>query len=71
MKNILDDKPDYRAEGRLRATTDFVDQDDIIAKNVLNIGCGYGWFELFALDNQVNEVLGIEITEEDLQTIHC
>lgn len=68
MKNILNEKPTEKLEGRLAYTTKFVDLNDINGKNILNIGCGFGWFELFALKNNPEKISAIEITEEDLKT---
>lgn len=69
MKNILNDIPNEQLTGRLKFTVKkFVKAKDIIGKKVLDIGCGYGWFELNALERGVKEIVGIEITKEDLKT---
>lgn len=68
MKNILDEKPRYDLTGRLSASVQFVNDEDIKDKDVLNIGCGFGWCELNFLSRGVNQVAGIEISEEDLKT---
>jgi SAM-dependent methyltransferase len=67
MKNILNEKPSADLSGRLLFTTKFVANNDIQNMEVLNIGCGFGWFELYALKNKVKKITGIEITEEDLK----
>ena len=68
MKNILKDSPQTVLSGRLKYTTgDFVSKKDITGKRVLNIGCGYGWFELWSLKQKVGKIVGMEIDIESLQ----
>lgn len=69
MKNILDEKPNHDLSGRLLASVMFVDDNDIKNKVVLDIGCGYGWCELNFIDRDVKKIVGIEVTEKDLETI--
>ena len=69
MKNIIDEKPSQDLKGRLRFTTRFVDDIDIEDKHLLDIGCGFGWFELNLLSRKVAQVTGMELSEIDLQTI--
>lgn len=66
MKNILNEKPVLELNARLRQSIYFVKDSDIKNKKVLDIGCGFGWFELNALNRGVKEIFGIEITEKDL-----
>jgi ubiquinone/menaquinone biosynthesis C-methylase UbiE len=69
MTNILGEAPVEDRHGRLSYTTDvFVDTNDIRGRNVLNIGCGYGWFEIWALSAGVSKIAGTEIGEENLAT---
>jgi SAM-dependent methyltransferase len=68
MKNILNEKPSHDLHGRLLFSTRFVSDEDITGKNVLDIGCGYGWFELNALKRNVNKITGIELSEKDIET---
>lgn len=68
MKNITDTRPDLPLTGRLRYTTSFVSREDLKDKEVLDIGCGFGWFELHALRGQVARIDGIELTDGDLAT---
>ena len=68
MKNILNDKPSEQLNGRLAYSINFVDSSDMREKRILNIGCGFGWFELFAINNSVEKICSIEITESDLKT---
>lgn len=67
MKNILKDSPQTVLAGRLRYTTRiFIQTKDISGKKVLNIGCGYGWFELWSIKHKVGKIIGIEIDNESL-----
>lgn len=68
MKNILDEKPSYDLTGRLLASVQFVNDEDINGKDVLNIGCGFGWCELNFLDRGMRQMMGIEISDDDLKT---
>lgn len=70
MKNKLKESPKTYKElhGRCRFCCDFVDKDDITGKNILNVGCGFGWFELFCLEYGPTSIMGVEPKEEDLQT---
>jgi cyclopropane fatty-acyl-phospholipid synthase-like methyltransferase len=70
MRNVLDEKPTVDLNGRLRFSVGFVDQTDLFGKKVLDIGCGFGWFELNALSRGVREIVGTEISEVDLQPIN-
>lgn len=70
MRNILAEAPTATEELhgiRLRATQ-FVAEDDIRGQDVLDIGCGYGWFELFSISTGVRSITGIEVSEGDLAT---
>jgi len=69
MKNILDDRPSHDLSGRLLASVRFVDDVDLKDKTVLDIGCGYGWCELNFLKRDVRKIVGVEVTEKDLDTI--
>ncbi len=68
MKNILDENPNGVLRGRLRASGRFVHDQDLHGKRVLDIGCGFGWFEVEALKRGVGSIIGIEMTEKDLAT---
>lgn len=69
MKNILSEKPTSKLHGRLRASVDFIDDKDIKDKDILDIGCGYGWCELNLLARGVKKISAIEISENALKTI--
>lgn len=68
MKNIINIKPTEKLHGRVLYNAVFVDEVDIINKDILDIGCGYGWFELNAYERGCNKIVGVEISNEDLQT---
>src|SRR5882762_5918325 len=68
MRNILDERPTREVHGVLLYASRFVEDADIAERDVLDIGCGYGWFEVEALARGVRSVVGIEPTEHDLAT---
>ena len=67
MKNIINQKPSDEQHGRTLYTTKFVLDSDIKNKEVLDIGCGFGWFELNALKKGCKRIVGTEITGRDLE----
>lgn len=69
MKNInKDHNPTMKLEGRLLGTMEYyLENEDCKEKTILNIGCGFGWFELRAIKKGAKKVVGIEITEKDLE----
>lgn len=69
MKNILNETPDGNLTGRFLTSVNFVDGRDIEGKEILDIGCGYGWCELNFLKRGAKNIVGAEIAEEDLLTI--
>jgi len=68
MRNIIEERPTDDLHGRALYNTRFVDDADIEGKSLLDIGCGFGWFELDALSRGCTEIMGMEISEKDLQT---
>lgn len=68
MRNILNEIPKTKLSGRLLASILFCDRDDFIKKTVLDIGCGFGWFELFAIGIGVKKIIGTELSLSDLKT---
>ncbi len=69
MHNILKQAPPTELHGRLAFTVrQFVPTPLVTGKSVLNIGCGYGWFELWACQNQVERMAAIDVTDADLET---
>lgn len=39
-------------------------------KNILDLGCGYGWFCRYARDNQAASVMGLDISQKMLTQAH-
>lgn len=68
MKNITEQLPSHPLSGRTYWVSKFVSSDDIQEKNVLDVGCGYGWFEYLSLPLGVKKIVGTELSEGDLQT---
>src|SRR6266446_6595989 len=69
VHNILNEPPPADLHGRLKFTVEkFVDAADIAGKTVLDIGCGYGWFELWAAKQGVKKITGLDMTAADLKT---
>jgi len=48
-------------------TKRFVADRDLRERRVLNIGCGFGWFELLALSKGVDSIVGIESSHYGLE----
>jgi ubiquinone/menaquinone biosynthesis C-methylase UbiE len=67
MKNIIDEKPTDRLFGHTRFSTLFINSKDIKNKTLLDIGCGYGWFEIFAEKKGVKKIIGVERNDDDLK----
>ncbi len=68
MKNIIDEKPTDALEGQTLFSTQFVSDEDVFQKNILDVGCGYGWFELNAIQRGAFSITGTEESEESLAT---
>jgi SAM-dependent methyltransferase len=69
MKNLINEIPSKSdVHGRSKYSIDFVDEVDLKGKKVLDIGCGYGWYELILMSRGATAVCGIEISENDLVT---
>ncbi len=68
MKNITEQKPTHPLSGRTYWVSQFVNKKNIKDKTVLDIGCGYGWFENLSLQWGVKKITGTELSELDLST---
>ena len=68
MRNLLQERPREYAQlhGRCRYCCDFVAPEDLRGQAVLDIGCGFGWFERFAARQAPRRLVGIEPDEGDL-----
>lgn len=60
MRNLIDENPFETLHGRTKYCTKFINNEDIKGKKILNIGCGWGWFELNAIRHRCKKVIGIE-----------
>ncbi len=69
MRNLVDERPTRDLHGRLAWSRSFVDDADLAKRDILDVGCGFGWFELHALDCGARSITGIEPTENDLATV--
>ena len=68
MKNVLDERPTTELHGGTAYARDFVAAPDYAQRDVLDIGCGFGWFELAAADRGARSVVGVEPEEAALET---
>lgn len=68
MRNIIKEKPTDEINGRSLYNTQFISDEDLKDKTVLDIGCGFGWFELNAQKRGVYKIIGLELNEKDLET---
>ncbi len=68
MRNLLQERPKKydQLHGRCRFCCDFVAPEDLRDREVLDIGCGFGWFERFAAGQAPRRLVGIEPKESDL-----
>jgi SAM-dependent methyltransferase len=71
MRNLLDEKPTDELHGRLAFSRDFVDLSSLRGRDILDIGCGYGWFESLSLLHGAASVTGIEPTDAALDTVRA
>ncbi|MBI4743980.1 MAG: class I SAM-dependent methyltransferase [Actinobacteria bacterium] len=55
-----------RLTGRHKRSFIFVG-DNIKNKDILDIGCSYGWFEEWVLENECKSIIGIEPDEKDFE----
>ena len=66
MKNILKENPNSKLSERQKASLDFVDvSKSISGKVILDLGCGFGWFEKFCIDNNCEKVVGLDVVDTD------
>jgi len=68
MKNVLDERPTTELHGGTAYARDFVLQADCDRRDLLDIGCGFGWFELSAAERGARSIVGIEPEEAALAT---
>lgn len=69
MKNILNSNPKNNFNEQNNELFRFLVEDsDLKGKEVLDLGCGFGWFCLMAEERGAKRIIGVEISEEDLKT---
>lgn len=68
MRNILDQAPNRDLHGIHARAVQLLATEDLAGRIVLDVGCGFGWFELYALDNGVSRVIGLEPDDGQLST---
>jgi SAM-dependent methyltransferase len=68
VRNLVDERPTLDLHGGPAFARTFVDREDLQGCRVLDIGCGFGWFELVALDEHAKQIAAIEPTSRDLAT---
>lgn len=57
-----------KLHGLCLSNSQSVNSSDLVGRNVLDIGCGNGWFELCSLARGVEAITGVDISETDLRT---
>ncbi len=67
MKNLANEKPMDKLHGRSRWIVDNISSESIDGKTVLDIGCGFGWFE-YAFMKRASKIYCVEPTEEGMET---
>ncbi len=56
-----------RLTGRHKRSFIFIEADKIKNRDILDIGCSYGWFEKWAIENGCKSIVGIEPALKDLE----
>ncbi len=69
MKNTLGVGPYERLTGRLLHTVRFIRDGAIERRNILNIGCGFGWFEVNAMQRRCASIVAMEPNPDDLTAL--
>jgi len=70
MKNILNEIPDSNLHGgQAYAVNNFVKPHDLVGKELLNIGCGFGWFEEHVRKKGIKKITAMEYADVHLNTI--
>jgi len=64
VKNILDEKSKgfEQLPTSRKYRCSYVSGENVKGKKILDIDCGFGWFELYALDQGVSKITGLEPT---------
>ena len=69
MKNLINETPIDEIAGKNFFTAKFVDHKFFKQKNILDVGCGFGWFMNHALGLDAKFVAGIEIDDKNFEVI--
>ncbi|MHB8276140.1 MAG: class I SAM-dependent methyltransferase [Candidatus Humimicrobiaceae bacterium] len=59
-----------RLTGRHKRSFVFIGSDTIKNKDILDIGCSYGWFEKWSVENKCKTIIGIEPHENNFHNIN-
>jgi SAM-dependent methyltransferase len=68
MKNIIQQTPLNVLQNMIQFSLLYLKKEDVKNKNILDIGCGYGWFEIYARKQGAKSVTGTELSQADLFT---
>jgi len=68
VRNLLQQAPNRELHGIQACAAGLVAGVDLSGRSVLDVGCGFGWFELYALDRGVRRVVGVEPDDRQLET---
>jgi SAM-dependent methyltransferase len=68
MRNLLEQPPNRDLHGIQAHAARLVAGEDLVDRVVLDVGCGFGWFELYALDRGARRVIGVEPDDRQLAT---
>lgn len=71
IHNTLDERPQEfeNLAQRNKFACGFVNDDDIADKTMLNIGCGFGNFELYALRKKCKLITAIDVTDDNMSML--
>lgn len=68
MKNLINEKPSDELHWRTLFNLNFIDEEDIKNKKILDIGCWFGWLEYNLLQKWCKNIVWIELTQDWLAT---
>ena len=68
MKNLVNESPFDVLCGKKLFDISFVADEDIKNKAILDVGCGFGWFEVNAAKRGCQKIIGTEPEEKYLET---
>lgn len=67
MKLGFDNNSCQEIYGRNLFALNFINKNDLKNKTILDIGCGFGWFETEALKRGVKKIVGVDILQETVE----